>query len=189
MALDPEYLHSLGLEIAKKKYYNASRVETVIEELHRRAAQLVAENASLQEKLESLSYGRAEIGEAILSAKTIAQQILVEAQDEADRIVAEAKETAARLSAEAETRQRQAIESCAQREQDAVAHVRDFYMNLREQYLSSIRTLDGEWQRFLRALGEEGDVPTDGLPADLDEKLGAIASQFASLADESSDGE
>ena len=81
MPLDREYLESLGLEIAKRKYYNASKVESVITGFSERAAALESENASLRERMEALSAGREEIGDAILSAKTIARQLIAAGRD------------------------------------------------------------------------------------------------------------
>ena len=80
-----EYFESLGLEIAKRKYYNAAKVESVIGEFSRRAAALEEENASLRKRVEALACGREEIGEAILSAKTISQQLIAEAREDARR--------------------------------------------------------------------------------------------------------
>ena len=92
MALGKEYFESLGLEIAKRKYYNAAKVESVIEDFSRRAAvlegekaalekgraALESENAALRTRAEALSCGREEIGDAILSAKVISQQLLAD---------------------------------------------------------------------------------------------------------------
>lgn len=198
MALDKEYLESLGLEIAKKKYYNAAKVESVIEELRRRSAQLLDENAALQERLGSVSYGREEIGDAILSAKTIAQHLLAEAQEKADRLaaearekadrlLAEAREKADRLAAEAEEKRQRVFDECSAREQEAVERVRNCYVQLRELHLSSVEQLDGDWQRFLCSLGDgEEDA---ALPDDLDEKLGAIAAGLDAIDGESPEDE
>ena len=89
-----EYFESLGLEIAKRKYYNAAKVESVIGEFSRRAAALEEENASLRKRVEALACGREEIGEAILSAKTISQQLIAEAKEQAETILAEASGSA-----------------------------------------------------------------------------------------------
>ena len=101
MALDRAYLASLGLEIAKKKYYNAAKVEDVVEAFCRREAALTQEknvlaqsNETLRERLEALSLGREEIGDAILSAKTISQQLIGEACDKAEAMTAESVESA-----------------------------------------------------------------------------------------------
>ncbi len=182
MALGREYLELLGLEIAKKKYYNASRVESVIEDFSRRAAALERENVTLREQAQKLSSGREEIGEAILSAKAISQQIIAEAKEQAETILAEAREEAARIVAEAEEQTvRLSAEAeektralTAEREQRAVRAAEESYLQLREKALETVRLLDGEWQRFLCALGD-GAPEKEALPADLADKLGEIA--------------
>ena len=200
MALDQEYLKSLGLEIARKKYYNAAKVETVIDDFRRRSTQLLDENAALHERLDALSYGREEIGDAILSAKTIAQhllaeaqekseRLLAEAQEKAERLLAEAQEKAERLSAEDEERRRAAREDCAAREQEAVERVRNWYVRQREQHLEAVRLLDEDWQRFLCSLGESDAPKADALPDDLSEKLGAIAADLDAIENDAPDDE
>ena len=200
MVSDQEYLQSLGLEIAKKKYYNAGKVESVIGEFRRRSEQLLKENAALHERLDSLSYGREEIGDAILSAKTIAQHLLAEAQEKAEGLVSEAQKKAESLVsdaqaraeallAEAEEKRRAVLDDCDAREQAAVERVRNCYVQLREQHLDSVRLLDEDWQRFLCSLGENGEPGAEVLPGDLGEKLGAIAADLDAIGSEEPDGE
>ncbi len=174
MALGKEYLESLGLEIAKRKYYNAAKVESVIEDFKRRSAALEGENASLRERVEALSCGREEIGEAILSAKTIARQLIAEAQEQADALLAEARDKAEAIVSEAEEKSRELTAACEEREQKTIRGAQDCYLQLRERCLGAVTLLDGEWQRFLCSLGDE-PPKEEALPGDLEEKLGAIA--------------
>lgn len=192
MAPDKDFLASLGLEIAKKKYYNAAKVESVVEELHRRAAALEEQNAALRARVEDMSYGKEEIGDAILSAKAIAQQLLAEAREEADALTAAAREKAESLLAEAreeavrlrrQSEERLAV--CESREQDAIRRVEDIYLQLRGQYEGALRTLDGEWQSFLCSLGDERAKKTESpLPEDLADKLGEIAQSLEEIGGE-----
>lgn len=213
MALDREYLASLGLEIAKRKYYNASKVEDVVESFCRREAEIRRErdalaenNETLRSRLEALSFGREEIGDAILSAKTISQQLIGDAREKADalmaesvdgadklisaaqekaeRIVAEARERAEALVAEAEAKRDAILAESEGREQNAVASVESVYLRMRAQALDAVRTLDGEWQRFLCSLGEDETAKPGALPDDLPEKLGEIAESLSALDDE-----
>ena len=207
MALDRDYLESLGLEIAKKKYYNAAKVEGVIETLRQRASALESENAALRERAETLSHDREEIGDAILSARTIARQIIAEAQEKADGLLAEAqekadallagarekadallseaKEKASGLASEAEERCRAQRESCEEREQRTIRSAQELYLQLREQCLDAAKQLDGEWQRFLCSFGEPETVSAeDALPDDLDEKLGQLAEYLSEIEED-----
>ena len=194
MPLDREYLESLGLEIAKRKYYNASKVESVITGFSERAAALESENASLRERMEALSAGREEIGDAILSAKTIARQLIAEAQEKADALLAAAnreagetlsaaKEKAEALLAEAEEKRRALLEDGQTREQKTIRGAQEAYLHLREQCLDAVKLLDGEWQRFLCSFadepGEEGKLPDD-----LAERLGELAECLSDISGE-----
>ena len=185
MSSGKEYLESLGLEIAKRKYYNAAKVESVIADFSRRIAALEEENASLRTRAEALACGRVEIGDAILSAKTISQQIIAEAREQADAILAGARAEAERIALETEENTRAMTAACEAREQRTVRAAQDSYLQLREQCLDAVRMLDGEWQRFLCSFG--GDAPEDGtdLPDDLPDKLGVIAQSLREIdADE-----
>lgn len=200
MALDRNYLESLGLEIAKKKYYNAARVETVIEDFNRRTDALEEENRALRARADAMTFGREEIGDAILSAKTIAQHLIAEAQEESARILREANEKAAQLISEAERQRKAILSDCDGREHQAFLKVQNCYEHLREQHVSSLRQLDDEWQRFLCSLSEEAQRgPADlsepaeesapagegeSLPDDIAQKVSAIADELKSLADE-----
>ena len=210
MALDQAYLASLGLEIAKKKYYNAAKVEDVVEAFCRREAALKQEkdalaqsNETLRGRLEALSFGREEIGDAILSAKTISQHLIGEARDKAealtaesvesadalitaaqekaDRIVAEARARADALVADAEARRDAILAESDACEQNAVQSVQTVYQAFRAQALEAVGLLDREWQRFLCSLGDGEAEKAAPLPEDLSKKLGALAEELSAL--------
>ena len=184
MVSGKEYLESLGLEIAKRKYYNAAKVESVIGDFSRRIAALEEENSSLRARAESLACGRVEIGDAILSAKTISQQIIAEAREQADAILAEARAEAERIAEETQENARAATAACEAREQRTIRAVEDCYLQLREQCLDAVRMLDGEWQRFLCAFGEDAPEKEEALPEDLSERLGELAAGLAELEED-----
>ena len=192
MALDRNYLEALGLEIAKKKYYNAAKVEAVLEEFNRRSTALEEENRSLRARVDAVTFGREEIGDAILSAKTIAQQLIAEAQEESDRLLCEAKAEAERLVAEAQAQREMILADCDGRERKAFLRVQSCYEQLREQHLASLRQLDAEWQSFLCSLSDEAQSPEpepeaadeaapQPLPGDIAQKVSEIAEELYSL--------
>ena len=92
MPLDQSYFDAISIDTVKKKYYNANKVEAVLEDIRRQALALSEENAQLKAQLLSINDQKSEIGDTLLSAKAIAQQIVREAKDEARRIVDEAEE-------------------------------------------------------------------------------------------------
>lgn len=194
MPLGKEYLESLGLEIAKRKYYNAAKVESVIEDFSRRSAALEGENAALRERVDALSTGREEIGDAILSAKAIARQLIADAQGAADGLLAEARKEAeetlssARAKAEAlvaaAKEKADAIrEDGESREQKTIRGAQEAYLHLREQCLDAVRLLDGEWQRFLCSFGDEAPAESE-LPDDLADRLGELAECLNDISDD-----
>lgn len=182
-----EYFESLGLEIAKRKYYNAAKVESVIGEFSRRAAALEEENASLRKRVEALACGREEIGEAILSAKTISQQLIAEAKEQAETILADARAEAGRLTADAEERSRALAAAAEEREQRTIRAAQESYLQLRGQCQSAVKLLDGEWQRFLCSFGDELPAKEEALPGDFADRLGALAACLAEMDEENTE--
>lgn len=187
MPTGKEYFESLGLEIAKRKYYNAAKVESVIGDFSRRAAALEEENASLRKRVEALACGREEIGEAILSAKTISQQLIAEAKEQAETILADARAEAGRLTAEAEERSRALAAAAEEREQKTIRAAQESYLQLRGQCQDAVRLLDGEWQRFLCSFADDLPEKKEALPGDLADRLGALAACIAEIDEENTE--
>ena len=71
MALDAEYFDSIYIDVVKKKYYNAGKVQAVFEDIRRQAEALNAENESLRRQLASVNDRRVELGDALLSAQAV----------------------------------------------------------------------------------------------------------------------
>lgn len=165
MALDQAYFDALRIEVVKKKYYDADRVEAVLGDIRRQALEQDEENRRLRKELAALVSRREEIGEAILAAKTVARQIIAEAQAQADAIVTGAEERSRELVADAEQEARvRQTEAC--------------YSRVRERLQSCLEELNADWQDYLCALEDEPAAPP---PADLDEKVGAIAREVFAI--------
>ena len=65
MALDQNYFDAINIDVVKKKYYNANKVNAVLEDIRAQALRLEEENRNLREPLESLSSRKEVIGDAI----------------------------------------------------------------------------------------------------------------------------
>ena len=87
MALDQAYFDAINIDLVKKKYYNANKVEAVLEDIKRQALLLNRENELLGRQLYALHGQKDEIGDTLLSAKAIAQQIIADAQTQAEKIL------------------------------------------------------------------------------------------------------
>ena len=174
MALDAEYFDAIDLEVAKKKYYNANKVNAVLEDIRRQAVALNAENAALRRQLSQVNDRRVELGDALLSAQTIYQEVVDRAKARAREILAEALE------------RREQILQETQRQQDySVSRVEEAFGRLKKMHLDSIDAINAEWQGFLCGLYPEAEEPAEEkLPEDLEEKLDAIAGQMLSLEEE-----
>lgn len=191
MALNQEYFDAIHIDVVKKKYYNANKVEAVFADIRREAEELNAENERMRTALSALADRRVELGDAMLSAQGVYRGIIEKANARAADIVAEAERRAAAIEEEARQQQSAAIE-----------RVERLFGVMKEQHLAAIETLNKEWQDYLcglypeegeaagddsAALAEEApaDAPAeDPLPADLADKVDAIARELFAIGEE-----
>ena len=171
MALDQYYFNSIQIELVKKKYYNANKVEAVLEDIRRQAAALTEENAQLRRQLGERNDLRAELGEAAYSAQEVYRLIIDKAEQQAEAIRAEAEEYRRSVRLEAQHRSDYAVrlvESCLKL--------------VRERQQAALDELDGAWQSFLCGLPEE-EPPEEpeSVPPDLSEKVDSIARELRAL--------
>lgn len=163
MALNREYFDSLNLEVVKKKYYNANKVEAVLQDIRQQAAAMAAENEQLKAQFEELSGQKAEIGNAVLSAQTVYKTTVARAKAQAQSII------------DGATAKRDAIIGDAAAQQDyAVKHVSDCYRKVKEQYEACIDEINNNWQDYLCGLTMDGDCPVP----DIGKKVDAIAQEL-----------
>ena len=169
MALDQKYFDDINIDVVKKKYYNANKVNAVLEDIREHALRLEEENRNLREQLESLSSRKEEIGDAILSAKTVSQQIISDACVQSEKLLNDSR-LKEHLLAEA-----------AERQEYCVRQAEKLYSGMRERQLESIEALDDDWQSFLCGLMDsEGSGPSE---EELSAKVGAIARELAEIDD------
>lgn len=168
MTLDREYFDAISIELVKKKYYNANKVNAVFDEIREKVAELNEENASMRVQLDVLNGQKAEIGEAVMSAQQIYREIVDKANRRAEEIVAEAE------------RRRDALQRDNERlEEYAVKRVEACFSMAREQHAAAIEAINKEWQDFLCGLElaeDEEPVAPRALPEDIGVRLAAIAS-------------
>ncbi len=194
MALDQAYFDAISIDLVKKKYYNANKVQAVLEDIRRQALLLNRENELLGRQLYALHGQKDEIGDALLSAKTIAQQIISDAQSQAEKILGEARRLSREMSAEAERNTREAREEAEAQRRELPRRLDELDQRLRVQLLGMLEEISGELKDFSAAEGipaEEGDeeaavapVPADeaSAPADLSEKVDAIARELEAIS-------
>lgn len=171
MALDREYFDAINIDLVKKKYYNANKVNAVLEDIRAQALAMTEELNAARVQLAALNSQKAEIGEAVISAQQIYREIVEKANTRAADIVAEAE------------RKRAAIErGNARLEEYAVKRVESCFALAREQHLAAIEAINSEWQEFLCGLDaadageDEKENADETLPRDIGDRLAAIAS-------------
>lgn len=180
MALDQAYFDSIRIDVVKKKYYNANKVEAVFADIRKQAEALRAENEALRQQLQEKSDPSAEFTDAIYSAQSVYRAIIERANQRAEAILEQAEQ------------QRLAILDANQRQRDySVQAVEQCLQRVRDQQQSAIDTINAAWQDFLCGLYPE-DAETAGrkgpaekaaaeIPADLGEKVDAIARELFAM--------
>ena len=197
MALDAEFFDSIYIEVVKKKYYDAAKVQAVFEDIRRRAEELNEENARLRRELEQHNERRVELGDALLSAQSVYQDVVDKARVRADAITAEAEKRSQALLAETRRESEQILSRSRKQEENAARRVEAAFDRMKQLHLASVDALNAQWQAFLWSLdGEEEPEPVreeeprpaepepEELPADLEEKVGAIAQELFAMEQE-----
>ena len=181
MALDQAYFDAINIDLVKKKYYNANKVEAVLEDIKRQALLLNRENELLGRQLYALHGQKDEIGDTLLSAKAIAQQIIADAQTQAEKILTEAKRLSREMTAEAERNCREANAEAEAQRREMPQRLGELEQRLRVQLLGMMEDLSGELRSFT-----ETETPADdeSAPADLSDKVDAIARELEAIGTE-----
>ena len=136
----------------------------------------------LREQLESLSSRKEEIGDAILSAKTVSQQIISDACVQSEKLLSDSRLKAKQIIAAAQEKKEHLLAEAAERQEYCVRQAEKLYSGMRERQLESIEALDDDWQNFLCGLMDsDGSGPSE---EDLSAKVGAIARELAEIDDE-----
>lgn len=146
MALNKEYFDSIHIDVVKKKYYNANKVNAVFEDIRKQAEQLSEENEQMRAQLETLNDKKFEIGDAILTAQTVYKELVQKAQARAEAIVKEA-----------ETEKEKIISEALEQQEYAVQRVEHCCSKLKEQHMASIEAINAELQDFLCGLYPDED--------------------------------
>lgn len=189
MALDAEYFDSIYIEVVKKKYYKAGKVQAVFEEIRRQAEALNAENRELRRQLAALDNRRVELGDTLLSAQEVYQDIIDRAKERAAAITAEAEQRAEGILAEARRQSEQLLAGSRDREKEVARRAEEAFQRMKELHLNAAAALDVQWQAFLDSLEQEPpaereELPASETPGDLEEKVSAIAGELFSLEEE-----
>ena len=178
MALDKAYFDAIHIDVVKKKYYNANKVNALLEDVRAQAEALEAENQALKAQLGEFSQRKDEIGDTLLTAQATARDIVGKAKAQAGRILADAQ------------RQREEILSGAADQQEyAVACVERAFDMLKRQQQENIDALNGLWQEFLCGLGTESpaEAPEKQPGDEVKPRIGELETTVNNIAKELSE--
>ena len=174
-----------------------AKVQAVFEEIRRRAEELNEENARLRRELEQHNDRRVELGDALLSAQSVYQDIVDKARVRADAITADAEKRSQALLAETRRESERLLARSRAQEENAARRVEAAFDRMKQLHLASVDALNAQWQAFLCSLDGEEEMPApvreiqpepqpepEELPADLEEKVGAIAQELFAMEGE-----
>lgn len=179
VALDNEYFDAINIDVVKKKYYNANKVEAVFADIRAKAAVLNEENSVLRAQLEDISGSKEAIGDLMLSVRRIAAQMLLDAQEQADAITADAKKQAEEIVAGAQREADEAAQNAKNGLDSSVLRMQECFANMKQHHLDCVDAINREWQSFLCSLyPEDADCAA---PEDLESKVSAIAKELEQI--------
>ena len=163
-------------------------MEAVLEDIRRQALLMGRENELLGRQLFALHGQKDEIGDTLLSAKTIAQQIITDAQSQAEKILTEARRLSRNMIGEAEKSRDQALAEAEAAKRALPQRMDELEQRLRLQLLGITDELCGELKTFSALPDEEeDDLPAEEdapAPADLSDKVDAIARELEAISEE-----
>ena len=173
--MDKSIFDMSGVELVKKKYYNASKVTEVLAGIRADYDKLSAENAELRAQLEALSSQKNQISDTLMSARDIARQMIEDAktqaeetarraQAQAEEVVKAAEKKAELILAGAKTKKESADADVSEVQEYALKCVENCVDKLRQQHVEAIEYLNAQWQDFLSGLILPGDEKQAELP-------------------------
>lgn len=173
--MDMNLFDLTGVELVKKKYYNAAKVSEIMGNAREEYLKLSAENAELRAQLEAFSSQKNQISDTLMSAQNIARQMIEDAkaqaeetarmaQSQAEETVKAAEKKAELILAGARTRKESAEAEMNEVQESALRCVENCVDKLRAQHVEAIEFLNAQWQDFLSGLIIPGDEEAEQLP-------------------------
>ena len=207
MSLTKEFFDNIQIELVKRKYYNSNKVDALINDIRCRARVLMEENARLSAELDTYTSQKAQIADAVMNAQLLHTDIVEKANRQADDKAAQAEESAKLILSEANEQAKEIIgaaradaEKLLEEAQDKIKYAEEMqleldklkqqqieyavdkmegcFSKLRQRHLEAIEALNLQWQEFLCGLYDED---AEAAPADLSEKVDAIAKELGEM--------
>ena len=179
MALNNEYFDSINIEIAKKKYYNANKVEAVLADIRTQALALNQENEELKAQLNEMKDFKCDISDTFLSAKTISQSMIREAAEQAAALLEEAENQAAEILEKAKKQAAEIQDQCESTAKKQTELVKRSADRMEALFRQCAEELNEELESLRSEIGAD---KSEAVPADLESKVGAIADRLFSIS-------
>ena len=166
--MDMSLFDMAGVELVKKKYYNAAKVGEQLALIRAEYEKLAGENRELRRQLETLSSQKSQISDTLMSAQSVAFQMIEDAktqaeetarmaQLQAEETIKAAEKKAELILAGARTRKESADADVSEVQEYALKCVENCVDKLRRQHMEAIEYLNAQWQDFLGGLIIPGD--------------------------------
>ena len=175
-----EYLDSVSIDVVKRKYYNANKVNAVFEEIRSMAEALTEENRRLSIAAQAQSEEQKQAAEELSSLRNAYREALQTAHTRADRMIADATEESTALRHTAEARM-----------EIATKQVEECLNALRVREEQNIDFINARMQRFLTALYDDdgvaagaSDAKEQEAGAESDDPLSILQSRVSALTSE-----
>lgn len=180
MSQDMSCFDMTGIELVKKKYYNAAKVTEFVENLKSAFEAMAEENTRLKTQLESLTSQKTQISDTLMSAQSIARQMIDDAkaqaeeatrlaQTQAEETVLAAEKKAELILSGAKSRKDASDAEVTQVQEYALRCVENCVDKLRQQHKDAIELINAQWQDFLSGLilpEDRHPAPAESEPAD-----------------------
>lgn len=178
MADVTDFFDLTGIELVKKKYYNAAKVAEVAAAAESAYAALQRENAQLKAKLDELEGRKDQISDTLMSARELARQMAEDARmhaeesermarAQAEEIISAAEKKAELILAGAKSSKEASDADVSEVQEYALRCVENCVEKLRRQHMDAIELINAQWQDFLGGLmlPEDRAVKADEVPA------------------------
>ena len=176
------YLDSVSIDVVKRKYYNANKVNAVFDELRIMATELQTENEQLRQELGTQSQEQLKTQETLDSLQRAYREALTAAHARADEMLQSAEKESAAIRKKAQFR-----------EENAARSVEECLNTVRVRAEQNVEFINTQLQKFLSTLYEEetpsyvpmaeGKVPEDTM-TDIQSRVSAISSEISALEQE-----
>lgn len=155
MALNQDFFDSIQIDVVKRKYYNANKVNAVFDEIRLQAQELITENESLRAALSARDQEYENAKAKLLTMQEVYRETLEKAHERADAVVREAKKKAERINTEAEEKNARAERL-----------VKECFNKVRKMEEDKLSFLNSQMQSILQELGsgEDNPLPVENKP-------------------------